>query len=118
MTKTELENHNWKEDDRIFVVKTKFKDTVCIPDTIEEAHYLDHPSYYNYICDEIFLTMEDAKNGFGEKSLRSRNVIKRKILAELKKIDNINAYINKLKELELEVETKALEYGAECKKEE
>ena len=110
MTKSELENHNWKKDDKIFIVTTKFKDNVVIPDTIEEKHFLDNPGYYTYICDVVFLTMGDAKKRFVEKSLNTRKAIKRKIMAELKKIDDINAYIDRLKEIELEVKTKAVEY--------
>lgn len=106
----DLENHNWKEDDKIFVVTTKFKDNVVIPDTIEEKHFLDNPGYYTYIYDEVFLTMEDAKKGFVEKSIRTRRTIKRKELNELRKIDAIREYINQLKEIEIEVKTKQLEY--------
>lgn len=113
MTKTELKNHNWKENDKIFVVTTKFKDGVSIPDAIEEAHFLDHPAYYDYIYDEVFLTMEDAKKGFVDKSISSRKAIKRKIMAETKKLENIEATIDKLKALEVEVKTKAAEYITE-----
>lgn len=112
MTKAEIKNHNWKEDDRIFVVKTKFKDAVCIPDGIEEAHFLDNPGYYDYIYDNVFLTIEDAKKWFVEKSIRTRRTIKRKIMAELKKLEEIEKTINKLKTLNTEVKSRAVEYGA------
>lgn len=112
MTKSEIKNHNWKENDKIFVVTTKFKDNVVIPDTIEEAHFLDNPGYYDYIYDEIFLTMEDAKKGFVEKSIRTRRTIKRKMMAELKKLDEIEKTINILKNLNTEVKSRAVEYGA------
>lgn len=110
MTKAEIKNHDWRKNDTIFVITSKFKDNVLTPEGIEEAHFLDNPAYYDYIYDEIFLTMEDAKKGFVEKSLRTRSAIKRKIMAELKKIDDINAYIDKLKEIELEVKAKTSEY--------
>lgn len=109
-TRKELENRNWKDDDKIFVITTKFKNNVLIPDSIEEAHFLDNPGYYTYIYDEVFLTMEDARKGFIDQCLRTRKTIKRKTLTELKKIDIINEYIEKLKETELEVKAKAVEY--------
>jgi hypothetical protein len=57
--------------------------------------------------------MEDAKKGFVEKSISSRKAIKRKIMAETKKLENIEATIDKLKALEVEVKTKAAEYITE-----
>jgi len=112
MTKSELKNHDWNKNDRIFVITSKFKDNVLIPDGIEEAHFLDNPSYYDYIYDEIFLTMEDAKKGFVEKSIRARRTIKRKMMAELKKLAEIEKTINILKTLNTEVKSRAVEYGA------
>jgi hypothetical protein len=108
----DLKNHNWKEDDKIFVVTTKFKDNVVIPDTIEEKHFLDNPGYYTYIYDEVFLTMEDAKKGFVEKSISTRRTIKRKMMAEIKKLEEIEKTINILKTLNTEVKSRAVEYGA------
>lgn len=112
MTKAEIKNHDWYENDRIFVIISKFKDNVLIPEGIEEAHFLDSPGYYDYIYDEIFLTMEDAKKGFIEKILHTRRAIKRKIIAENKKLENIKVTINKLKALNEEVKSRAVEYGA------
>ncbi len=108
----DLENHNWKEDDRIFVITSKFKDNVLIPEGIEEAHFLDNPGYYDYIYDDVFLTMEDAKKGFVEKSIRTRRTIKRKMMAEIKKLEDIEKTINMLKDLNTEVKSRAVEYGA------
>lgn len=110
MTKAEIKNHDWYENDRIFVITSKFKNNVLIPEGIEEAHFLDNPGYYNYIYDEVFLTMEDARKGFIDQCLRTRKTIKRKTLTEIKKIDIINEYIEKLKETELEVKAKSVEY--------
>lgn len=106
----EFEKHNWNEDDKIYVIKTAFKNDVFIPIDIEEKHYLENPGYYQYIYDKVFLTIEDAKKGFVEESLRKRSVIKNKIINELTKIDDINAYITQLKETELELKTKEVEY--------
>lgn len=112
MTKSEIKNHDWHKNDRIFVVTSKFKDNVLIPDGIEEAHFLDNPGYYDYIYDDVFLTMEDAKKGFVEKSIRTRRTIKRKMMAELKKLEEIENTINILKALNTEVKSRAVEYGA------
>ena len=112
MTKAEIKNNDWHKNDRIFVITSKFKDNVLIPEGIEEAHFLDNPGYYDYIYDEIFLTMEDAKKGLIEKTMRTRRAIKRKIIAENKKLENIKVTINKLKALNEEVKSRAVEYGA------
>lgn len=99
----DFNNHNWNEDDKIYVIKTAFKGDVFIPIDIEEKHYLENPGYYQYIYDKVFLTIEDAKKGFVEESLRKRRIIK-------KKIADYNAYITQLKESELELKTKEVEY--------
>lgn len=99
----EFEKHNWNEDDKIYVIKTAFKNDIFIPIDIEEKHYLENPGYYQYIHDKVFLTIEDAKKGFVEESLRKRSIIKKKIK---KKIANIT----QLKEIELELKTKEVEY--------
>ena len=112
MTKAEIKNHEWYKNDRIFVITSKFKDNVLIPDGIEEAHILDNPDSYDYIYDEIFFTMEEAKKGFIEKTMRTRRAIKRKMMAENKKLENIKVTINKLKALNEEVKSRAVEYGA------
>jgi len=85
---------------------------VLVPAGIEEKHYLENPAYYQYIYDKVFLTMEDARDGFAEDCMRTRRTIKRKELNETKKIDAIREYINQLKEIEIKVKTKQLEYGA------
>ena len=99
----EFEKHNWNEDDKIYVIKTTFKNNVSIPIDIEEKHYLENPGYYQYIYDKVFLSIEDAKKGFVEESLRKRRIIK-------KKIADYNAYITQLKESELVLKTKEAEY--------
>lgn len=106
----EFEKHNWNKDDKIYVIKTAFKNDVFIPIDIEEKHYLENPGYYQYIYDKVFLTIEDAKKGFVEESLRKRSAIKYKIANEFTKIDDINTYITQLKETELELKTKEAEY--------
>lgn len=106
----DFNNHNWNEDDKIYVIKTLFKNNVFIPIDIEEKHYLENPGYYQYIYDRVFLTVEDAKKGFVEESLRKRRIIKKKIADELTKIDDINTYISQLKETELELKKKEAEY--------
>ncbi len=108
----DFETHNWKENDKIYVVVNTLIGDVFVPTGIEERHYLEHPAYYQYIYDKVFLTMEDARNGFVEECMRTRRTIKRKETSELKKIDAIREYINQLKEIETEVKTKQVEYGA------
>lgn len=107
----DFENHNWKENDRIYVVVNTLIGDVSVPVGIEEKHYLEHPAYYQYIYDKVFLTMEDARNGFVEECMRTRRTIKRKETSELKKIDTIREYINQLKGIETEVKAKQVEYG-------
>ena len=45
MTKAEIKYHDWHKNDRIFIITTKFKDSVPVPEGIEEAHFLDNPGY-------------------------------------------------------------------------
>lgn len=108
----EFEKHNWKEDDKIYVVTIKLKNHVFVPDSIVEEHYQDNPGYYKYIYDRVFCTEDDARKGFAEVCLRTRKTIKRKEINELKKIDAIREYINQLKEIEDEVKAKQVEYNA------
>lgn len=106
MKPEDIQNRNWKEeDDTIYVVTSKIvqPDNVVVPDAISTEHYLNHPSYYQYICNDIFLTMDEAKEHFYERCMRVRSAIKRKIANKLDKISRIEGEIQALEKLNQQI---------------